>query len=207
MSGNNDFAPYLKKSTYFVVLNVSPQQKCIKIFNYPILLGTTRDLLQIPGVGEADIRASLLKGELQHKILSGDITIVQSNIDLLQFDSQQYQFLTNAGITFGTQVTPSQSSGFPSPSGVNYTWRFNIIPVGSKNGVNRTFFTPDYFIDGTYSGNTFHIMLFHNGRQLVQGTDFSISKTGIGNGFNTLTFIAFAPISTSQIYAHYAVQT
>src|SRR5574338_1584724 len=62
--------PYRSGSFY-----LSPK-KVIFIFHYPINPGETRDLLAIPGVQEADIRASLLKGELRHKFLCGDIELV-----------------------------------------------------------------------------------------------------------------------------------
>jgi hypothetical protein len=100
----NDFAPYLKMNGCFIVQNVSPQVKTIKIFNYPINYMGTRDILQIPGVSEADIRASLLKGELNHKIRAKDIFIICSDVDLLQFNDTQKQFLLNAGITNGIDI-------------------------------------------------------------------------------------------------------
>jgi len=99
--GMNDFALFSKKNGTFVVQNTSPQIKTIKIFNYPIPYGQTRDLLQIPGVSEADIRASLLKGELQHKILAKDIIVLSSDVDLLQFNTSQKNFLQGAGIING----------------------------------------------------------------------------------------------------------
>src|SRR5271165_3139934 len=111
MSSESNFAYSLKYNTHFIVKNitgtadsmlhlerdnpaipppyrtapfrVSPE-KTIMIFNYPINAGGTRDLLKIPGVQEEDIRSSLLKGELRHKFLCGDIELVSSNIDLLQ---------------------------------------------------------------------------------------------------------------------------
>ncbi len=109
MSGMNDFAPYIKKNGSFVVKNVCPdRKKTIKIFNYPINYGMTRDILQIPGVGESDIRASLLKGELRHKILAKDIIILESDIDLLQFNIEQKSFLQSAGIINGLEVSADQ---------------------------------------------------------------------------------------------------
>jgi hypothetical protein len=102
----NEFAPYLKLNGCFIVRNVTPdRQKTIKIFNYPINFNTTRDLLQIPGVSESDIRASLLKGELNHKIRAGDILIECSDIDLIQFNNAQKTFLQNAGVNIGLDAT------------------------------------------------------------------------------------------------------
>jgi hypothetical protein len=98
------FAPYYKINGCFIVLNVSPQIKTITIFQYPINYHCSRDLLKIPGVAEQDIRASLLKGELQHKILAKDIIVTCSDIDLLQFNGNQKAFLQGAGIVNGLDV-------------------------------------------------------------------------------------------------------
>ena len=95
------FAPFLKINGCFIVLNISPQVKTIRIFDYPIPYGRIRDLLQIPGVAEGDIRASLLKGELNHKIRSDDIIIICSDIDLTQYNTAQKQFLMAAGVVNG----------------------------------------------------------------------------------------------------------
>lgn len=112
--GMNDFAPYLKINGCFIVLNTSPQVKTIKIFQYPINYGQTRDLLQIPGVSESDIRASLLKGELNHKIRAKDIIVICSDVDLLQFNANQKIFLQNAGIVNGLDAGGSGGSLTPA---------------------------------------------------------------------------------------------
>lgn len=101
------FAPYLKINGCFIVQNISPQIKTINIFQYPINYMGTRDLLQIPGVAESDIRASLLKGELNHKIRANDITVICSDIDLLQFNANQKLFLQGAGIVNGLDAGTS----------------------------------------------------------------------------------------------------
>jgi hypothetical protein len=109
---SDDFAPYLKLNGCFVVQNISPQVKTIKIFNYPINYGGTRDILQIPGVSEGDIRASLLKGELNHKVRARDIIVLCSDIDLLQFNAAQKLFLQSAGIVNGLSASSSGGIGF-----------------------------------------------------------------------------------------------
>jgi hypothetical protein len=91
-------------NTKFVVQNTAPGNKRIRIFQYPINNGETRDLLAIPYISEADIRHSLLKGELLIKITTGEAKVVESNIDLIQFESQQLAFLQHAGITIGLEV-------------------------------------------------------------------------------------------------------
>ncbi len=118
MSSESQFAYSLKYNTHFVVKNTSggnpnsPYKKTVKIFNYPILWNDTRDILQIPGIQEADIRASLLKGEIRHKFLCGDIELVSSNIDLLQFSGKQRKFLQQFGFTEGVSVGFDELDGY-----------------------------------------------------------------------------------------------
>jgi hypothetical protein len=113
MSSESNFAYSLKYNTHFVVKNTcTDRNKTISIFNYPINFGDVRDLLQIPGVEESDIRASLLKGVLRHKFLNGDIALVSSNIDLLQFSDKQRAFLFQFGFTEGVQVGWDELDGY-----------------------------------------------------------------------------------------------
>lgn len=131
--GMNDFAPYFKINGCFIVRNVTPDRnKTIKIFNYPIIFNTTRDLLQIPGIAESDIRASLLKGELNHKIRALDIIIECSDIDLLQFNNNQKTFLQNAGIINGLDV--SGSNGITSDEHEALRQLIHFIDEGPTNG-------------------------------------------------------------------------
>lgn len=210
MSGMDEFAPYLKKHGCFTVLNISHikgpygqkgEKKIIKIFNYPILPGETRDLLQIPGVAEADIRASLLKGELRHKILAEDIQVVCSDIDLLQFNSDQKQFLQNAGIMKGLEVAAVIST-------LPYLWREEKDLIGLRNGSNRTFFTAEKFLNGTFTtGDQFHIHVKHNGKDLYEGIDYSIGESGgPGTGYDTINMISITPVPHSLLKATYAVK-
>lgn len=113
MSSESEFAYSLKYNTCFIVRNVcTDNHKTINIFHYPINYGQERDLLQIPGIQEADIRASLLKGELRHKFLCGDIELVCSNVDLLQFSDHQRAFLQSFGFTEGIQVGYDELDGY-----------------------------------------------------------------------------------------------
>jgi hypothetical protein len=111
--GDNSFAPGLKLHTAFIVRNITPiDKKVIRIFNNPILYQETRDLLQIRGVSESDIRSSLLKGEILNKFLVKDIELVFSNIDLLQFSDGQRAFLAGLGFTTGIQVGYDELDGY-----------------------------------------------------------------------------------------------
>lgn len=176
--GMDDFAPYLKINGCFVVLNTSPQVKTIKIFNYPILYGQTRDILQIPGVAEADIRASLLKGELNHKIRAKDIIVICSDIDLLQFNERQKLFLRGAGIQQGLQV------GY---SNLNVVRREDIQLIGNVNGINTIYTIPD----GIFLYNSkYTIIAYLNGVKQALSDDYFISESGgPGTGYDTITFI------------------
>ena len=198
----DDFAPYQKKYGCFTVMNIcSDRKKVIKIFCYPIIYGTCRDLLKIPGVSESDIRASLLKGELRHKILAKDITIVCSDIDLLQFNDDQKAFLQQAGVIKGLEAE--------AIAVIPYLFKQDIALIGDINNTNRIFTipSPDKFINGTFYGNTFKIQVFHNGRLLIESIDYLISESGgTGTGYDTIILISFTPRVNSKIIANYTIK-
>ena len=160
-----------------MVLNTSPQIKTITIFQYPINYQCTRDLLQIPGVAEADIRASLLKGELQHKILSGDIQVVCSDVDLLQFNASQKAFLQNAGIVNGLTVGSGQLTVIEQQ---------DIQLVGAVDNVNTIYTIPS----GTWiQSPPYKIIVYKNGVKQLLGDDYTIAEGGgPGTGYNTVIF-------------------
>lgn len=110
--GMNVFAPDQPQCGQFVVRNISPQQKTVKVFNYPINLHETRDLLKIPGIYEAEIKSSLMKGQLRRKFLNHDIELVISNIDLLQFTDCGIQYLEGYGFTTGVTIGYNQLDGY-----------------------------------------------------------------------------------------------
>jgi len=123
--GMNVFAPNQPQCGQFVVRNVSPQRKTIFIFNYPINLNETRDLLKIPGIFEAEIKSSLMKGTLRRKFLNKDIELVISNIDLLQFTDCGIQYLEGYGFTTGVRVGFDQLDGYVQ----------NLITSGGGGGL------------------------------------------------------------------------
>lgn len=113
MSSESNYAYSLKYNTHFIIKNTcTDHNKTINVFRYPINFGDTRDLLQIPGVTEEDIRVSLLKGQLRHKFLCGDIALVSSNIDLLQFSDKQRAWLYSFGFTEGVQIGFDELDGY-----------------------------------------------------------------------------------------------
>lgn len=105
----NKYAPYSAGDKgNFVVKNIAPSKKTLRIFQYPIPYGQTRDLLEIPGVSEADIRVSLLKGELRTKIRAQEIIVIENDAELIQFNESQKSFLEAAGVINGLEVGASQ---------------------------------------------------------------------------------------------------
>lgn len=173
------FAPYPKQNSCFIVRNITPDRnKVIKIFNYPIPFNVTRDLLQIPGVAEADIRASLLKGELRHKLLAKDIVVECSDIDLLQFNNEQKIFLQQAGIVKGLQV---------SSSNLDTLRKEDIVLNGSVDNINTVFTIPS----GTFIYNsTYKIIVYKNGVKQAMADDYTIFEMGgPGTGYNGVLFV------------------
>jgi hypothetical protein len=112
-------------SVVFKIKNVSKIRKTLSIFNIRLKYNNIIDVLGIAGVSQNDIENSLLKGQLRNKILSGDIIVVESNIELLQYDESQKQFLENAGVVSGVNggaldiVTPTSVGVLPA-SGSDY---------------------------------------------------------------------------------------
>lgn len=198
----DEFAPYSKRHGCFIVRNITPDRgKTIKIFNYPIKFNETRDILAIPGVAESDIRASLLKGELRHKILAKDIYVECSDIDLLQFNSDQKDFLQDAGIVKGLDVTAVIGA-------LPYLWREEKDLIGARNGDNRTFYVAEKFLNGNFiTGDQFHIHIKHNGKDLYEGIDYTIGESsGPGTGYDTINLISITPNAHSLLKATYAVK-
>ena len=197
MSGNNDFAPFSTNPNCFIVKNIDVQERTLFIFNYPINYGDTRDIMAIPGVGPDDIKASLLKGTLNHKIRAKEITVLCSDIDLLQFNSQQLLFLQSAGIVKGLQITSGQLSVIEQQ---------DIQLVGIIDNVNTIFTIPS----GTWiQSPPYKIIVYKNGVKQVLGDDYFIAESGgPGTGFNTVVLVVpptTIPIPIDIITADYYI--
>jgi hypothetical protein len=209
MSGVHRTTEFEKNSsTSFVVKNIAPRGKRIQIFRYPIANQQTRDLLAIPYVSEADIRHSLLKGELMIKIKNKEIEVVQSDIDLLQFNNEQKQFLKSAGVVKGLEIGIEQLDPSIALGGAgNVIVRENVMLLGARDGVNRIFMTPEKFITGLYLGSIYSIRIRHNGRGMDPDLDYDISESGgAGTGYDTIFFKSFTPSLFNSILADYTVK-
>lgn len=169
----------------FIVKNIiTNSNKTIRIFDYPIPVGWTRDLLMIPGVDEAGIRASLLKGQLRNKILAGEIAVLCSDIDLLQFNDMQKLFLENAGIVNGLDISTAE---------FNMIHREDIQLIGAVDDVNTIFTIPDstFIYDGLHK-----ILVYKNGVRQRIGDDFTIFEGG-GPGTGYTGIILTIPPQTT----------
>lgn len=174
-------------STQFVVKNTAPNGKTVKIFNYPILNGSTRDLLSIPGISEADIRHSLLKGELANKIKAHEVVVIGSDIDLIQFNSEQLSFLQAAGISSGLKAGSAQTQ--------------DIELAGIKNGSNTLFTlsTGDKFL---YDANN-KLTLYINGVRQAYTENFMVAESGgPGTGYDTIVIVD-PPLAEDDLFADY----
>lgn len=181
-------------STKFVVKNVAPFGKRIRIFNYPIVNGGTRDLLSIPEISEATIRHSLLKGELVNKFRCGELKVIESDIDLLQFNDEHKSFLQSIGISNGLEVT-----GTGGITEIPFIFKQDIELLGVQDGSNRTFTTPDDFIEGAFGSNEFHIRVRFNGRILINDDEYLLMESGgTGTGFDTIVFVGSPPPETKH---------
>lgn len=181
----NTFAPFSTNPNCFIVKNIGTNpQKTIFIFNEPINFGCQRDLMKTEGIGPDDIKSSLLKGTLRNKILNGEITILCSDIDLLQFNSEQKAFLEAAGIVNGLQITNNNLAVIRKE---------DVQLNGIVDGSNTVFKIPySVFIQN----QTYKIIVYLNGVKQVYLDDYFIAESnGIGTGYDTVIF-SVAPESS-----------
>lgn len=166
-----------KNNTIFRVKNIAESNKTVNVFKYPIPKGKDRDLMKIPFVSEADIRHSLLKGELLVKLLARELIVIESNIDLLQFSTEQKQFLKSVGITKGLEVEIENLA-------VNK--KEDIQLIGNVNSVNTVFYIPD---ESFIQNDNYKIIVYKNGVKQVYLDDYFIAESGgPGSGYDTVIF-------------------
>jgi len=87
--------------------------------------------------------------------------------------------------------------------------KVGAVLIGAKNGVNRTFATPDLFSHG---GNGDTIEVFHNGRRLLQATapspalgEYVPAESVLGGGYDRVIMVAFSPVPHSELVANYTL--
>jgi hypothetical protein len=195
--GMNTFAPFLKQFNRFVVKNISDPPKTIKIFDYPIPYNMERDLLSIRGISSGEILSSLMKGTLNHKIRTNEIIIVDSDIDLLQFNMDNKSFLQQCGIVKGLQVDGSNNM---------FLKKEDIQLVGLIDNINTVFYIPSgYFIQNSI----YKIIVYKNGVKQFLGNDFTVfEQGGPGTGYNGVLFTVapqLIPIPSDILTADYYI--
>lgn len=170
----NEFADSIKINGCFIIRNISDPPKTVNIFNVPTGWGKERDLLALLGIGEGDIRTSLLKGTLRNKLLNNEITIICSDIDLLQFNDNQKAFLQAGGITKGLQV---------SADDLDLVYHRDIQLIGTVDDVNTIFTVPEgkFFWDSTHK-----IIVYRNGVKEFVDDYFIAESGGVGTGYDRI---------------------
>lgn len=107
----NNFADGISL-TNFTIKNVS--SKRINIFGRVITPGSSVNILNMPGIYEADIKTSLSKGVLYRKLIANEIIIVSTDLDLSTLNPSLYAILSAKGIPVSSLL-----SGSSSGSGLN----------------------------------------------------------------------------------------
>lgn len=182
--GMNSFAPFIKQFNRFIVQNIANPPKTVRIFHYPILSGTVRDLLAIDGVSASEIAASLLKGEINHKIRNNEIIVIDSDIDLLQFNSDNKKFLQISGITNGLEI---------GPNNFQFSWKQDIQLIGIVNDVNVMFSIPSGFF---IQDQNHKIVVYKNGVKQVYLDDYIVAESGGPNTGYDLVIFTVPPATT-----------
>lgn len=197
MGGLDEFAQNRKNPLCFIVTNVARDRKTICLFHVPLMFGESYDYIQMGGIGEVDIKTSLLKGELMFKIRAGEIVIQCSDLDLITFNSSHRAFLVAAGVTKGLDAGGSGG-------GVNYLLKYNVPMIRLDQ---RLFKLPEQFYSGLIDDNYFRPMIFHNGVLKYENIDFVLEKSSIflpANLYDRIKFISFTPNVHSSLFATYS---
>lgn len=79
-------------------------------------------------------------------------------------------------------------------------FRWNVPLLGSKNGINTVFTTPEYFMQTS----NLVIRVYRNGQRIDLTEDYAVSESGgAGTGYDTVTFNGEAPLSFEKLTADY----
>jgi hypothetical protein len=124
----NTFADGMPIGVSFIVKNITTApEKTIKIFQVQLWPGKSIDLMKLPGIGENDIRESLLKGDLGQKIKNGLLEIVSSSVVITDAEPTFTGFLATAGLH--ENVVNNTTSSSTEGGGNIITW----APIGVRN--------------------------------------------------------------------------
>jgi len=135
---------------------------------------------------------------LRIKLETREARVVESNINLLQFDPCHKAFLESVGITVGLDTLGATP----------YVFKQGVPLVGARDSINRIFTVPDKFLQGALGNNDFRITIIHNGRTLIETTDYIVSESGgAGTGFDTIEMVSLTPNEYSQLISSYMVRS
>lgn len=101
----NPFADGLNNNYSTFIVKNNNLRKTVKVMGINIAPGNSYNLMSLPGVTEADIKVSLLKGVLKRKLALGEISITSSDLDLSTLNDSQLSFLQNSSINYGVLPT------------------------------------------------------------------------------------------------------
>lgn len=138
----------------FVVENISG--KDIRIFDVPIRRGQTLNLMAIPFVSENDIKTSLFKGELLNKLVSKEIRVLSSNINIQSFSSDFSTFCNNNNIPHSADIADDVSytpvnPGDWSPVPSNTKEALDTLAVTAGGGPGNVGKSFDAFSNQSYT--------------------------------------------------------
>jgi hypothetical protein len=80
-------------------------------------------------------------------------------------------------------------------------WRWQVEVIGPKDHTNLVYQTPDKFLKGS-------IQLYRNGNRLMRNgpsSDFSVTESVPGTGYDTITLSAFPPKAYENLFADYVL--
>jgi len=87
-----------------------------------------------------------------------------------------------------TCVLCDQSPG-PGPEPTIADLRLSIVPIGTIDGINAVFTTPENFVQV----DPLIIRVYRNGQRQTLGGDYDVSESGgPGTGYDTITFLGKA---------------
>ena len=101
----NPFADGLNNNYSTFIVKNNNLRKTVKVMGINIAPGNSYNLMSLPGVTEADVKVSLLKGVLKRKLALGEISITSTDIDLSTLNDTQLSFLQNNSVNYGVLPT------------------------------------------------------------------------------------------------------
>ena len=209
----------------FIVQNITtPPGRSIKVFNTPVPPGGTLDVMQIPGIGEDDIRASLIKGDLRNKIVNKQLKVLQSpgiissalSTDMLNILGLAttirptpivpgtVKTLTNGVATSLFQVDLSQTFNLPSTT-PDFSFACKLFyAVECTDGSDVQVRQGDVNAAAVLKGATITTSQAQNNTAALSGGTLATSFTWLTSGtIATLQITATSSLTPTSMFIHY----